>query len=199
MVLKASLGTRNQLFNNNNNVYLTTAIISLIFVSVASINAAGVSSGQVDNVTNRTSSGSLSNTTTITTYSSSVYLIPSTSAQLNTFSTNYTIAGTIPSLNNSKDLITSTIINDFDKNPNIGYIVKSSSSQTSSTVPSPSATQSSLPNPFVGQNLINQKITNEIQDVIAASATSSSSTDSTKQYVEIKCTFGMILDDYKCS
>lgn len=184
---------------NNNNVYLTTAIISLIFVSVASINAAGVSSGQVDNVTNRTSSGSLSNTTTITTYSSSVYLIPSTSAQLNTFSTNYTIAGTIPSLNNSKDLITSTIIDDFDKNPNIGYIVKSSSSQTSSTVPSPSATQSSLLNPFVGQNLINQKITNEIQDVIAASATSSSSTDSTKQYVEIKCTFGMILDDYKCS
>jgi hypothetical protein len=198
MVLKARLGTRNQLFNNN-NVYLTTAIISLIFVSVASINAAGVSSGQVDNVTNRTSSGSLSNTTTITTYSSSVYLIPSTSAQLNTFSTNYAIAGTIPSLNNSKDLITSTIIDDFDKNPNIGYIVKSSSSQTSSTVPSPSATQSSLPNPFVGQNLINQKITNEIQDVIAASATSSSSTNSTKQYVEIKCTFGMILDDYKCS
>ena len=156
MVLRARLGTRNQLFNNNNNnnVYLTTAIISLIFASVASINAAGISSGQVDNVTSRTSSGSLYNTTTITTYSSSVYLIPSTSAQLNTFSTNYTIAGTIVSLNNSKDLITSIIINDFDKNPNIGYIVKSSSSQISSTAPSPSANQSSLPNPFVGQDLI---------------------------------------------
>ena len=70
---------------------------------------------------------------TITTNSNSVYSIPSTSVQLDRFSTNYTIDGKISSLNNSKDLITSTIVDDFDKNPNIGYIVNSSSSQTSST------------------------------------------------------------------
>ena len=125
---------------------------------------------------------------TITTNSNSIYSIPSTSVQLDRFSTNYTIDGKI-SLNNSKDLITSTIVDDFDKNPNIGYIVNSSSSQTSST-------QQGLPNPFVSKDLINQKITNEIQGAIAVAA---SSTKSTEKHVEIKCTFGMILADYYCS
>jgi len=196
MILMARIGTRNRLFNRY-NVYLTTAIISLIFVSLASINAAGISSAQVDNVTSRATLGSLSNTTTISTYSSSVYLIPSTSVQLKEFSTNYTISGTISSVNNSKDLITSTIINDFDKNPNIGYIVNNSNIGRISHTAPPPATHPNLPNPFVSEDLINQKITNEIQGAIVAAA--ASPTSSTKQNVEIKCTFGTILAKYKCS
>ena len=91
----------------NNNVHPIIVIISLILVNEASINAAGISSNaQMDNQTSGLSSGSLSDATTITTYSSSVYSIPSTSVQLNTFNTNYTIAGTISSLNESKELIT---------------------------------------------------------------------------------------------
>ena len=88
MVLKTRLRVdRKQLFrNNNNNVYPIIAIVSLIFVNGASINAAGISSSaRMDNQTSGLSSGSLSNATTITTYSSSVYSIPSTSVQLNTF------------------------------------------------------------------------------------------------------------------
>jgi hypothetical protein len=133
---------------------------------------------------------------TITTNLSSVYSIPSTSVQLDRFSANYSIAGKISSLSDSKNLITSTIVDDFNKNPNIGYIVNSSSSQTLSTT-SPSAAQPSLPNPFVSKDLINQKITNEIQDAITAAA--ASFTSHTEKHVEIKCTFGMILSDYKCS
>ena len=53
---------------------------------------------------------------TITTNSNSIYSIPSTSVQLDRFSTNYTIDGKI-SLNNSKDLITSTIVDDLTKIP----------------------------------------------------------------------------------
>src|ERR671930_2295413 len=72
----------------------------------------------------------------VTSNSSSVYSIPSTSVQVDRFSTNYTIAGKISSLNDSRDLITSTIVDDFDKNPNIGYVVNnSSSSQILSTTP----------------------------------------------------------------
>jgi hypothetical protein len=139
-----------------------------------------------------------SNNITITTNSNSVYSIPSTSVQVDRFSTNYTIAGTISSLNDSRDLITSTIVDDFDKNPNIGYVVNSSSSRTFSTA-SPSTTQLGLPNPFVSEDLINQKITNEIQGAIAAAAAAAASTSSTEKHVEIKCTFDMILADYKCS
>ena len=194
---------RNQLFRNN-NVYPIIAIVSLILVNGASINAAGISSNaQMDNQTSGLSAGSLSNATTITTYSSSVYSIPSTSVQLNTFNTNYTIAGTISSLNDSKELITSTIINDFDKNPNIGYVVNNGSSSSVSSQTSPASTlrqsqpQPGIPNPFVSTDMVNQKITNEIQHAIAAAA--ASSTNVLEKHVEIKCTFGMILADYKCS
>ena len=195
MVLRIRLRVdRNHLFLNN-NVYLIIAIVSLILVNGASINAAGISSNaQIDNQISGLSLRSLSYaTTTITTNSSSVYSIPSTSVQLNTFNTNYTIAGTISSLNDSKKLITSTIINDFDKNPNIGYVVNNGSSSVSSR----SQTQPGIPNPFVNIDMVNQKIINEIQHAIAAAA--ASSTSALEKHVEIKCTFGMILVDYKCS
>ena len=137
----------------------------------------------------------------ITTNSISIYSIPSTSVQIDRFSTNYTMAGTISSLNDSKDLITSTIINDFDKNPNIGYVVNSSSgsSQNPSTTPPTSShqTQPGIPNPFVNTDMINQRITNEIQDAIGANT--ASSINSPEKHIEIKCTFGMILADYNCS
>ena len=161
--------------NNNNNIYaLNNNNNNDNTKSASSI---------ITSLTNKPSN------ITITTNSNSVYSIPSTSVQLDRFSTNYTIDGKISSLNNSKDLITSTIVDDFDKNPNIGYIVNSSSSQASST-------QLGLPNPFVSKDLINQKITNEIQGAIAAAA---SSIKSTEKHVEIKCTFGMILANYYCS
>jgi hypothetical protein len=131
---------------------------------------------------------------TITSNSSSVYSIPSTYVQLDRFIVNYTIAGKISSLSDSSDLIMSTIINDFDKNPNIGYVVNSS--RTFSTAPH-STTQLGLPNPFVSEDLINHKVTNEIWDAIAAAA--AASTSSIEKHVEIKCTFDMILADYKCS
>ena len=137
---------------------------------------------------------------TITTNSNSVYSIPSTSVQVDRFSTNYTIAGTISSLIDSKDLITSTIVNDFDKNPNTGYIVNDSSESQALSTPSltsSSQTQLGIPNPFVSIDLINQKITNVIQNTMEATA--ASSTNSPQKHVEIKCTFGMILDDYNCS
>jgi hypothetical protein len=132
---------------------------------------------------------------TITSNSNSVYSIPSTSVQVVRFSTNYVIDGRISSLNNSRNLIASTIMDDFDKNPNIGYIVNGSSSNDTLAATSASPAQPSLPNPFVSKNLINQKISNEIQDAIAAA----SSTSSTQKRVEIRCTFGMILSDYRCS
>jgi hypothetical protein len=132
---------------------------------------------------------------TITTNSSSIYSIPSTSVQVDRFSTNYTIAGTISSLTDSKDLITSTIVNDFDKNPNIGYIVNYSSGSQALSIPS--QTQPGIPNPFVSIDMINQKITNVIQNAMGTNA--AYSTNSPEKLVEIKCTFGMILADYNCS
>ena len=126
--------------------------------------------------------------TTITSDSNSVYSIPSTFVKVDRFNTNYTISGKISSINGSRDLITSTIVDNFDKNPNIGYVVSNSSSLSI-------ASQPGIPNPFVSKDTINQKITNETQNAITAA----SATNPAEKSVEIKCTFGMILADYKCS
>lgn len=128
--------------------------------------------------------------------SSSVYSIPSTFVTVDIFGTTYTIAGKISSLNDARDLITSTIVNDFDKNPNIGYVVKNSTSGQIHNGTTPQTPQPSIPNPFVSKDLINQKIANEVQHAIAAAA---AATSATEKPVEIKCTFGMILGNYKCS
>jgi hypothetical protein len=129
----------------------------------------------------------LPSNTTITSNSNSIYSVPSTFVKLDRFSANYTVAGKISSINASKDLITSTIVRDFDKNPNMGYVVNDSSSL--SIAPHPG-----LPNPFVNMDTINQRITNETQNAITAA----SARNPAERNVEIKCTFGMMLADYKC-
>ena len=45
-------------------------------------------------------------------------------------------------------------MDDFDKNPNIGYIVNGSNSNDTLAATSASPAQPSLPNPFVIKNLI---------------------------------------------
>jgi hypothetical protein len=126
--------------------------------------------------------------TTITSDSNSVYSIPSTFVKVDRFSTNYTIAGKISFINGSRDLITSTIVDNFGQNPNIGYVVSNSSSLSI-------ASQLGLPNPFISKDIINQKITNETRNAI----TTTSATNPPEKSVEIKCTFGMFLADYKCT
>jgi prealbumin domain-containing protein len=124
---------------------------------------------------------------TITSESKSVYSIPSTFVKVDRFGINYTIVGNASTINSSRNLISSTIINDFDMNPNIGYVLSNSSSSASA--------QPGLPNPFVGKDVINQKITNETQSAISAATANIAPGEN----VEIKCTFGLILADYQCS
>jgi len=129
---------------------------------------------------------------TLTSNSINVYSIPSTSVLVEKFLTNYTIVGEISSMNVSKVLITSTIINDFDSNPNIGYVKSNNTATTSSTTGSQPIT---LPNPFVSTDTINQKITNETQKAIMNAFASNPAAKN----VKIKCTFGDVLADYSCA
>ena len=128
---------------------------------------------------------------TLTSNSINVYSIPSTSVQVEKFLTNYTISGEISFINASRDLITSTIINDFDSSPNIGYVKSNNIATTSPNTGS----QATLPNPFVSTDTINQKITNETHNIILAASTSNPA----GKNVEIKCPFGDVLSNYRCS
>jgi hypothetical protein len=108
------------------------------------------------------------------------YLLSSGSAKVGTFDTSYTILGTVGSINASRDLIRSTIIQDYESSPTSGYV----------KVPiavSPGA------NPFADKATINQTITSEIDEAIE-SAEKSNLADTA-----IKCNYGMDLSEWKCT
>jgi hypothetical protein len=113
----------------------------------------------------------------ITKYSSNSYVISKDSSQIGSFDFTYSIIGSVSSLKISKDLITSTIISDYDKSPFIVYVIAPSSKSSSDL--------STLANPFTDKTTINKKIKGEIQSAIY-----STSKLKTREDV-IKCNFGM--------
>ena len=86
-----------------------------------------------------------------------------------------------------RDLIISTITEDFSISSTIGY-VNSTSVSGSQTNP----IQLTVPNPFATKEDINEKIRNEITTSIG-NAVKSKVTEG-----EIRCIFGSSLDDFKC-
>lgn len=117
------------------------------------------------------------------------YTISSGTSFVSAFDTTYLIIGGVSSIEESKDLLISTIIEDFSDSPTIGYINNTSTSSASQT----SLNQSSLPNPFTTKDVIDEKIRNELTASIDDAAKSDSADG------EIKCIFGSNLDDFKCS
>jgi hypothetical protein len=105
------------------------------------------------------------------------YTISSGSSKVGTFDTSYTIMGSLDSIKASKDLLSSTIIQDYGNSPTIGYVKVA-------TAVSPGA------NPFADIVTINQTITSEIDKAIE-SVGKSDFADTT-----IKCNFGMELSEW---
>jgi hypothetical protein len=84
--------------------------------------------------------------------------LSSGSSHIGSFDTTYTIIGSVTSLKESNNLITSTITKDYDSSPLIGYVIahKSKSDSKSAT----------LANPFADKSTIDEKIKSEIQTSI---------------------------------
>lgn len=121
----------------------------------------------------------------ITKQGTNSYALSKSSSQVGSFHTTYDILGTVSSIKESKDLITSTLVNDYDKSPFIGYVI-AQKSKSSSDLPS-------LANPFADKATINKKIGNEIHSSI-----DSTNKLKTKNAV-IKCNFGMEISKWNCS
>ena len=120
------------------------------------------------------------------------YTLSSGFTSIGTFDTTYTILGNITSIENTRDLIISTITKDYDSTPTVGY-VKVAPQNTSQGDASSSSQQSTIANPFADKATINQRITTEIQKAIESAAKSNFVN------LEIRCDFGMDLSDWKCS
>ncbi|HSA75320.1 MAG TPA: hypothetical protein VLE21_03950 [Candidatus Nitrosocosmicus sp.] len=106
------------------------------------------------------------------------------------FDTTYIISGNSSSINNSQNIINSTIINDFMSSPTSGYIIQSIN--TTNMNGNLSTALPSLPNPFADVDSISKSI----QQQLNASINNAIELD--YYDVDIKCIFGENIQDWKC-
>jgi len=169
------------MIKNLSNTLIVLSALSILTISSISIMGIVESYAQTSELQSKLSASTIH----ITKDASNSYALSSGSSQIGTFDTTYTILGSVPSLKQSTDLVISTIINDFDKSPFIGYII-APKSKSDTKLPT-------LANPFVDKSTINEKIKNEIQSSISSSQKLKTS------QAEIKCSFGMEINNWKCS
>jgi hypothetical protein len=169
------------MMKNLSNTLIILSALSILTISSVSLMGIVESYAQTSELQSKLPASTIH----ITKDASNSYVLSSGSSQIGTFDTTYTILGSVTSLKQSTDLIISTIIKDFDKSPFIGYII-AHKSKSDTKLPT-------LANPFVDKSTINEKIKNEIQSSISSAQKLKTS------QAEIKCTFGMEINDWKCS
>ncbi len=169
------------MMKNLSNTLIILSALSILTISSVSLMGILESYAQTSELQSKLPASTIH----ITKDASNSYVLSSGSSQIGTFDTTYTILGGVTSLKQSTDLIISTIIKDFDKSPFIGYII-AHKSKSDTKLPT-------LANPFVDKSTINEKIKNEIQSSISSAQKLKTS------QAEIKCTFGMEINDWKCS
>jgi hypothetical protein len=133
---------------------------------------------------------SVNNTVHITKSSTSSYnIVDSQTGLVGAFDTLYFITGSSDSLDSSKKLIISTIQDDFNKSPTIGYIRVDYVTEETGGANLPA----SVINPFADQRMINSTITQHVTSAII----SAHSLNNAK--VAIKCDFGMNIGEWQCN
>ena len=115
------------------------------------------------------------------------YVLSGGSSSVGSFDTTYRVAGERSAIRSAENLIISTITSDFSSSPTIGYVMVGNTTSTSGA-------EATLPNPFASPEMITERITNELRRVISEAENNTSQ----GQDVEIKCGFGMTLEDMQC-
>jgi hypothetical protein len=133
---------------------------------------------------------SVNNTVHITKSSTSSYnIVDSQTGLVGAFDTLYFITGSSDSLDSSKKIIISTIQDDFNKSPTIGYIRVDNVTEETGGASLPA----SVVNPFADQRMINSTITQHITNAIDSAHSLNDA------MVAIKCDFGMIIKEWQCN
>ena len=178
-------------------VFITTAITAIV-IAIATVtttfpNVAVLATPFVEqegNDTNTTgvttSTGGQQSTIHIIKDTTNSYVLSGGSSSVGSFDTTYRVAGERSAIRSAENLIITTITDDFSSSPTIGYVMVGNT-----TTASAGAT---LPNPFATPEQITERITNELRRVISEAENNTVE----GQDVEIKCGFGMTLQDMQC-
>ncbi len=180
---------------------IATATTVTGFPSVTPVLATPVTLGTTEQAANDTATdttitsptaGQEQQTIHITKDGTNSYVISGGSSSIGSFDTTYRIVGERSAVRASEDLIITTITSDYSSSPTIGYV--SAGNMTATATGGTANTGATLPNPFASPEQITERITNELRRVI----TEAESNTSQGQSVEIKCNFGMSLDEMQC-
>jgi hypothetical protein len=179
-------------------VFITTAITAIViaiatatttFPNVAVLATPFLEQGGNDTTTTTeatTSTGEQQSTIHITKHGTNSYVISGGSSSVGSFDTTFRVAGERSAIRAAEDLIISTITSDFSSSPTIGYVMVGNTTSASANA--------TLPNPFASTEMITERITNELRRVIIEAENNTVE----GQDVEIKCEFGMTLEDMQC-
>jgi hypothetical protein len=181
---------------NSEEIFLT-AVITAILIATATITAfpsvtvlatplLGQGGNNATNGTTTTPPASQQSTIHIIKHGSNSYTISGGSSSVGSFDTTYRVAGERSAIRTAENLIISTITDDFRTSPTIGYVMVGNTTTT--------AADATLPNPFASPEQITERITSELRRVINEAENNTSQ----GQHVEIKCGFGMTLEDMRC-
>jgi hypothetical protein len=188
-----------------NKVYITTAITAIVIAIATSTTTAfpnvavfatpffaagGNDTTTTDTTTTPPTAEQQQQTIHITKDGTNSYLLSGGSSSVGSFDTTYRVLGERSAIRASEDLIISTITSDFSSSPTIGYIMVGNMTTTTDST----ADTATLPNPFASPEQIAERITSELRRVI----TEAENNTPQGQHVEIKCNFGMTLDDMLC-
>jgi hypothetical protein len=133
---------------------------------------------------------SVNNTVHIIKSSTGSYnIVESQTGLVGAFDTLYLITGSSDSLDSSKKIVISTIQNDFNNSPTIGYIRLDNVTEEIGGASLPA----SVVNPFADQRMINSTITQHITSAIDSAHSLNNA------MVAIKCDFGMIIGEWQCN
>jgi hypothetical protein len=124
------------------------------------------------------------------------YSIANGTVLIGAFDSSYSITGDAKSLRSSKNLIISTVEDDFIKSPSVGYVLVANNTSATTSSNSTAATgQKNIANPFASTDTIKQNIQNKITESID----SLSSSNSKVKFGNIHCDFGSSLRDWNCN
>jgi hypothetical protein len=183
-------------------LYIVTAVTAIViaiatstttaFPNVAVFATPSLTPGGNDTTTDTTTTtpapGQEQQTIHITKDSTNSYVISGGSSSIGSFDTTYRIAGERSAIRSAENLIIDTITSDFSSSPTIGYVMAANMTTTGG------GDTTALPNPFASPEQITERITSELRRVITEAETNTPQ----GQHVEIKCDFGMTLDEMRC-
>jgi hypothetical protein len=115
------------------------------------------------------------------------YVLSGGSSRVGSFDTTYRVVGERSAIRSAESLIISTITEDFRSSPTIGYVRAGGGGGGTGT-------DATLPSPFASHEQITERITSELRRVISEAESNTPQ----GQHVEIKCDFGMSLEEMRC-